>query len=80
MADRKARRWLKIGRKSAGLVAQFWMELNMATMNATILAGFRWGPASVAEDVVLSGEGGSDEEVEGGGIGLIPGVLGKQNG
>ncbi|HMT38133.1 hypothetical protein I5U42_10510 [Stenotrophomonas maltophilia] len=49
-------------------------------MNATILAGFRWGPASVAEDVVLSGEGGSDEEVEGGGIGLIPGVLGKQNG
>ena len=30
--------------------------------------------------VVLSGEGGSDEEVEGGGIGLIPGVLGKQNG
>lgn len=29
MADRKARRWLKIGRKSAGLVAQFWMELNM---------------------------------------------------
>ena len=28
MADRKARRWLKIGRKSAGLVAQFWMELN----------------------------------------------------
>ena len=31
MADRKARRWLKIGRKSAGLVAQFWMELNRYT-------------------------------------------------
>ena len=38
MADRKARRWLKIGRKSAGLVAQFWMELNTKGIDPAALA------------------------------------------
>ena len=43
MADRKARRWLKIGRKSAGLVAQFWMELNTFPNLDEIRPALRFG-------------------------------------
>ena len=58
--------------KMNALDAAMWAALAEAVDALKAMAGLRV--------VVLSGEGGSDEEVEGGGIGLIPGVLGKQNG
>ena len=60
MADRKARRWLKIGRKSAELVAQFWVELNNAFSSALQAGDLKRAGTWLADDVLILESGGAE--------------------